>query len=54
MNEPNECPICKDLTFDDLNEETKKAIEDSANGIGLSRRFDNIDDLIADLDKDGD
>lgn len=34
------------------NAETVKAIEDARNGIGLSRSFSSVDELLADLDSD--
>lgn len=34
------------------NEETRKAIEDTRNGIGLSRPFSSVSELMEDLDAD--
>ena len=38
------------LSISDYNKETQKAIEDAENGIGLSKVYDNIDELFEDLD----
>ena len=38
--------------FSFLNEETQKAIEDANNGIGISKPFSNIKDLMDDLNSD--
>ena len=41
------------IAADDLpNEETAKAIEDARNGIGLSRRFSTVAELMEDLNAD--
>ena len=37
---------------DEPNAETKKAIEDVERGIGLSRKFSSVDELLEDLLKD--
>ena len=38
------------LSIYDYNKETQKAIEDAENGIGLSKVYNNIDELFEDLD----
>lgn len=38
------------LSLNDYNEETRKAIEDVENGIGLSRTFKSIDELFKDME----
>ena len=38
--------------FSFLNEETQKAIEDANNGIGISKPFSNVKDLMDDLNSD--
>ena len=38
------------LSISDYNKETQKAIEDAENGIGLSKVYNNIDELFEDLD----
>ena len=47
---------CNGLPFDTrnpygFNKETMQAMEDSANMIGVSRGFDSIDDMIAELER---
>lgn len=47
---------CKGLPFDTrnpygFNKETLQAMEDSANMVGVSRGFDSIDDMIAELER---
>ncbi len=38
------------LSINDYNEETRKAIEDVENGIGLSRTFKSVDELFEDME----
>ena len=38
--------------FSFLNEETQKTIEDANNGIGISKPFSNVKDLMDDLNSD--
>ena len=38
------------LSISDYNKETQKAIEDAENEIGLSKVYNNIDELFEDLD----
>ena len=38
------------LSISDYNKETQNAIEDAENGIGLSKVYNNIDELFEDLD----
>ncbi len=38
------------LSINDYNEETRKAIEDVENGIGLSRTFKSVDELFKDME----
>lgn len=38
------------LSINDYNEETRKAIEDVENGIGLSRTFANIDEMFKNME----
>ena len=40
------------ISLNDYNHKTKKAIEDAENGIGLSKAYDNVDDVMNDLLKD--
>ena len=40
------------LSLNDYNEETRKAIEDSEKGIGLSKSYTNVDELMHNLLKD--
>lgn len=40
------------LSIDDYNEETRKAIEDVENGIGLSKPYTNVKELMRDMLKD--
>lgn len=37
------------VSLEESNEETKKAIEDARNGIGLSRAFGSVEELMEDL-----
>lgn len=38
------------LSINDYNEETRKAIEDVENGIGLSKNFKSVDELFEDME----
>ena len=40
------------LSLNDYNEETRKAIEDAENGIGLSKAYTNVDEMMNDLLRD--
>jgi len=40
------------ISLNDYNHKTQKAIEDAENGIGLSKAYDNVDDVMNDLLKD--
>lgn len=40
------------LSLNDYNEETRKAIEDAENGIGLSKAYTNVDEMMNDLLKE--
>lgn len=43
------------LSLNDYNQETRKAIEDVENGIGISsKHYDNVKDLMSDLLRDDD
>ncbi len=41
-----------ELTIDEYNEETIKAIEDVQKGIGLSKAYTDLDEMFRDLDTD--
>ena len=40
------------LSINDYNKETKKVIEDANNGIGLSKAYSSVDDMMNDILKD--
>lgn len=43
------------ISINDYNEETRKTIEDTENGIGLSKSYSNVDEMFADMEhEDGD
>ena len=42
------------LSIDDYNEETRKAIEDVENGIGLSKAYTDIDEMFRDMELEDD
>ena len=50
VTKAEECVKTKYHKINDYNKETQKAVEEVENGIGLSKVYDNIDEMFEDLD----